>query len=379
MRSSSLTTLLLLLALGLMPACSLRSYVVAPLGLTRVDSVSHRQAAKTAERERDFMAARDADAELEKEQLPEEEEQIDPDNLPLDDLSAAELPNSFIGNETVHIKFSRYDPFGSGSSFEIDLDKVDYAYPIEGKFSSGYGPRGRSMHSGVDLIAPAQTPIYAVFDGVVRLAKPYSGYGNVIVIRHANGLETVYSHNSKNLVRVGQEVKMGEQIALCGRTGSATTNHLHFEVRVQGITINPTLLLDVQQKKLQSGTLRVSRSSKGSISAMKVKPEDDKLLAKADQANDDVIMQKEPPKANASRGVRVDGQLYEVPTESAKSTESKSSSSGSKAVYHTIAKGQTLSGVAQKYSTTVKKICALNNIPYDKADKVAAGRKIRVK
>lgn len=366
---SSLTTLLLLSALCLMPGCSFRSYVVSPLGLTHVDSLGGKEQEMADNQQNTDLIAN-------QEQV-QDEENIDPDNLPLDELGAAELPNSFVGNETEHIKFSRYDPFGESSSFEIDLDGVDYAYPIDGKFSSGYGPRGRSMHSGVDLVAPAAEPIYAVFDGVVRLSKPYSGYGNVIVLRHANGLETVYSHNSKNMVRVGQEVKMGEQIAICGRTGSATTNHLHFEIRVQGKTLNPKLLLDVEQKRLQSGTLRVSRSSNGAISACNVKSGDDKLLANADDTQDEVILHKEQPKANASRGIRVGGELYEAPTNSHQN--STDNPSAEKATYHTIAKGQTLSGVAHKYSTTVKKICALNNIPYAKADKVAAGRKIRVK
>ena len=98
-------------------------------------------------------------------------------------------------------------------------------------------------------------PIISAFDGIVRLAKPYYAYGNVIVVRHYNGLETVYSHNSKNLVKPGDYVKAGQPIALTGRTGRATTEHLHFEVRVNGQHFNPNLVFDLQERKLNNQCL----------------------------------------------------------------------------------------------------------------------------
>lgn len=299
----------------------------------------------------------------------------------------------FSGNESEHIKFSKYDPFGSDGVFELHLDGLAYKYPIAGKFSSGYGPRGRSMHSGVDLVAPAGTPIYAIFEGVVRLSKPYSGYGNVIVVRHENGLETVYSHNSKNLVRVGQKVERGQQIAECGRTGRATTNHLHFEVRVQGVTINPNLLVDVQARTLQSGLLRVSRSSGGTITARRTeknKPESPvaeqkkEVLAAAKpttalvaaaavtEAEPEPEPKKavEPASANASRGIRVGDKVYDLP---------KTTTPATAAVYHTVAKGETLSAIARKYNTTWQKISKINNWTPQEADRINAGKKIRIK
>ena len=78
------------------------------------------------------------------------------------------------------------------------------------------------------------------------MAKHYGGYGKVVVVRHANGLETVYSHNSKNLVAVGDTVKAGQPVGLTGRTGRATTEHLHFEIRVNGQHINPGVLFDMK-------------------------------------------------------------------------------------------------------------------------------------
>jgi len=100
----------------------------------------------------------------------------------------------------------------------------------------------------------------SAFDGIVRLAKPYYAYGNVIVVRHYNGLETVYSHNSKNLVKPGDYVKAGQPIALTGRTGRATTEHLHFEVRVNGQHFNPNLVFDLQERKLNRTLFRKRRN-----------------------------------------------------------------------------------------------------------------------
>lgn len=128
-------------------------------------------------------------------------------------------------------------------------------FPLPGaKVISPYAGR-RKHHSGVDLKTCANDTIISAFDGIVRLAKPYYAYGNVIVVRHYNGLETVYSHNSKNLVKPGDYVKAGQPIALTGRTGRATTEHLHFEVRVNGQHFNPNLVFDLQERKLNNQCL----------------------------------------------------------------------------------------------------------------------------
>lgn len=144
------------------------------------------------------------------------------------------------------------------NSMLIDLSlvqKEDYAFPLPGaKVISPYAGR-RKHHSGVDLKTCANDTIISAFDGIVRLAKPYYAYGNVIVVRHYNGLETVYSHNSKNLVKPGDYVKAGQPIALTGRTGRATTEHLHFEVRVNGQHFNPNLVFDLQERKLNNQCL----------------------------------------------------------------------------------------------------------------------------
>lgn len=296
--------------------------------------------------------------------------------------------SKFTGNESEHIKFAYYNPFVDGSSFSLDLTAItpNFCYPIAGRFSSGYGAPGRAHHSGVDLVAPALTPIYAAFDGTVRLAKPYSGYGNVIVVRHDNGLETVYAHNTRNLVKVGDMVERGQKIALCGRTGRATTEHLHFEVRIIGQTINPLLLIDAKERTIQNGILTVSKNSSGGISAKLVKtntvqPEqktvthtnvgENKIEAKVEKETEDQGAVKPGPAASprASKGVRVGDKIYDAPTSGAKPT--------SDAKYYTIASGDTLYSIAKKHSTTVAALCELNNIT--KNTIIKSGKKLRVK
>ena len=127
----------------------------------------------------------------------------------------------------------------------------DGCYPLPGaKVISPYkNNRGSHRHTGVDLKTKANDPIYAVGDGVVTMSKNYSGYGKCIIIKHADGTETLYAHNSKNYVKEGEKVKSGQQIALTGRTGRATTEHLHFEVRKNGKPVNPMPLLEKLSKK----------------------------------------------------------------------------------------------------------------------------------
>jgi murein DD-endopeptidase MepM/ murein hydrolase activator NlpD len=127
----------------------------------------------------------------------------------------------------------------------------DGCYPLPGaKVISPYkNNRGSHRHTGVDLKTKANDPIYAVGDGVVTMSKNYSGYGKCIIIKHADGTGTLYAHNSKNYVKEGEKVKSGQKIALTGRTGRATTEHLHFEVRKNGKPVNPMPLLEKLSKK----------------------------------------------------------------------------------------------------------------------------------
>lgn len=128
-----------------------------------------------------------------------------------------------------------------------------WCYPLPGaKVISPYGARGRSSHSGTDLKTKPNDNILAAFDGEVVFSGTYYGYGNLVRIKHANGLETYYSHNSKNLVKVGDYVHAGDVVALTGRTGRATTEHLHFETRINGKHVNSARFFDHANHQLRT-------------------------------------------------------------------------------------------------------------------------------
>ena len=128
-----------------------------------------------------------------------------------------------------------------------------WCYPLPGaKVISPYGARGGRSHSGTDLKTKPNDNILAAFDGEVVFSGSYYGYGNLVRIKHANGLETYYSHNSKNLVKQGDHVKAGDVIALTGRTGRATTEHLHFETRINGQHVNSNRFFDHTTHQLRA-------------------------------------------------------------------------------------------------------------------------------
>ena len=154
-----------------------------------------------------------------------------------------------------------YDPFTITNTFLLDLEKIEekaWAYPLpDARVISPYG--GARRHSGVDLKTKPNDEIYAAFDGEVVASGPYYGYGNCIRIKHAYGLETLYSHQSKNMVKKGDKVKAGQVIGLTGRTGRATTEHLHFEVSFGGKRLDPAIIFDHSNHKLKAATLHLTK------------------------------------------------------------------------------------------------------------------------
>lgn len=162
-----------------------------------------------------------------------------------------------------------YDPFTITNTFLLDLEKIEekaWAYPLpDARVISPYG--GARRHSGVDLKTKPNDEIYAAFDGEVVASGPYYGYGNCIRIKHAYGLETLYSHQSKNMVKKGDKVKAGQVIGLTGRTGRATTEHLHFEVSFGGKRLDPAIIFDHSNHKLKAATLHLTKG-KGVKSVM---------------------------------------------------------------------------------------------------------------
>lgn len=140
------------------------------------------------------------------------------------------------------------DLFGDDGKFKLNLASFnpgEWSYPLpDAKVISRYGSRGGRRHTGVDIKTKPNDEILAAFDGVVTMSQVYYAYGNYIKIKHDNGLETIYSHNSKNFVKVGDRVKAGQVIGLTGRTGRATTPHLHFECRINGRAFDPANIFD---------------------------------------------------------------------------------------------------------------------------------------
>ena len=138
--------------------------------------------------------------------------------------------------------------YPTSSTQNVAADTRSWHFPLPGaKVISAYGSRDGRQHTGADLKTKNKDKIYAAFAGEVVFSGKFSGYGNLIRIKHANGLETYYAHNSKNLVKKGQHVKAGQVIALVGQTGRATTPHLHFETRVDGKPRNPANYFDLNR------------------------------------------------------------------------------------------------------------------------------------
>lgn len=221
---------------------------------------------------------------------------------------------------------------------ELDLTLCDSVHgwhiPGEGRIVSTYKLRRSHKHQGVDLGIPFGEPIYAAFDGIVRVALPTKytgGYGNVVVLRHANGLETYYGHMTKYIVEVDDVVKAGEVIGYCGSTGRSSGPHLHFETRYMGQSFDPERIFDFQE-----GTLR-----------------------------DTIFTLKKHYFS-----------IYSHEGQSDKESEVAATQVAPKNVTHKVKKGDTLSSIAKKYGTTVKKICKLNNISEKKTLKI--GQKLIV-
>ena len=139
-------------------------------------------------------------------------------------------------------------------SFRIDM--TGFCMPTTNtKITSKFGPRRRRMHNGIDVKVYIGDTIRSAFSGKVRMVKyERRGYGKYVVIRHDNGLETIYGHLSKQLVNEDQYVEAGEVIGLGGNTGRSTGSHLHFETRFLGQAINPALLFDFEKQDIVDDT-----------------------------------------------------------------------------------------------------------------------------
>lgn len=180
-----------------------------------------------------------------------------------------EITETFNSFEKSNVRTKDEKLFAKQKDLILDLALLPddaFVFPLPGaKVISPYGTRRGRNHTGIDLKTRANDTIVAAFSGIVRVSGRSGGYGNVVVVRHYNGLETVYSHNIKNLVKSGDRIKAGTPIGLTGRTGRATTEHVHFEVRVNGEHFDPNLVIDFGTHKLLQKCLVFTPTEKGKI------------------------------------------------------------------------------------------------------------------
>ena len=237
---------------------------------------------------------------------------------------------------------------------EIALWIVDslsgYKCPNQTDVYSKFGYRHRRRHQGVDLPLHTGTPVYAAFNGKVRLAKYYKGYGNLVVLRHENGLETFYAHLSKIMVTEDQWVDAGSIIGLGGSTGRSSGPHLHFETRYKGYAFDPQWLID-----FHSGVLRHRLFT---------------LKKKYLNASSNYVPEDEQEEIDIIEGDTKDKE------EAAKKAEEERKAAAA-VQYHTIRSGDTLGAIARRYHTTVRKLCRLNGI--SERTTLRVGKRLRVR
>ena len=213
-------------------------------------------------------------------------------------------------------------------SFRIDLR--DFCMPTPSRVvTSNFGARWGRQHKGLDIKVYIGDTIRAAFAGKVRIVRYEArGYGKYVVIRHYNGLETIYGHMSAQLVKEDQEVRAGDPIGLGGNTGRSTGSHLHFETRLCGMALNPALMFDFRNQDVTSDFYTYRKSS----------------------------YSRESAQASILRGVA--GGSSDASSYSSTSASSRYSATR----LHKVRKGETLSSIARKRGTTVAQLQRINHL-----------------
>lgn len=277
-----------------------------------------------------------------------------------------------------YLQIPGINPLPASGELTLNLDQMaaDFCYPVEGVLLSPYGRRGASLHTGLDIKALPNDTIRAAFPGVVRMAKEYSSYGNLVAIRHYEGFETVYSHGSKILVKANDVVEPGDPIMLAGRTGRASTEHLHFEVRAGDGHIDPARVIDPYNKSLRKGKLYISELN-GTIVAYADDLELQQLKGAKKAAGTILLPTNTQPTSHrqstvsAAKPTEQMRPASSVPVATPPAAPVKPevkivtdavAQAPAAAVYYRVKKGDTLSAIARNNNTTVAKICQLNNI-----------------
>lgn len=175
--------------------------------------------------------------------------------------------NRYYGNWNTRMLFPYTDSlYKADTVITLDLSSAisgPFVFPFNGKLTSGFGWRDSAFHRGIDVDLTRGDSVCAAFMGMVRFAGKSGGYGNVIIIRHYNGLETVYAHLWKIKVKPGDIVNSGQLIGLGGNTGHSTGTHLHFETRFRGVAINPAYLINLETRTLIAQKVDLVRTRQG--------------------------------------------------------------------------------------------------------------------
>lgn len=217
-------------------------------------------------------------------------------------------------------------------SYRINLKHFCMPTPSR-VITSNFGYRWGRQHEGLDIKVYIGDTIRAAFSGKVRMVKyDGRGYGKYVVIRHNNGLETLYGHMSAQLVEENQVVRAGEPIGLGGNTGRSTGSHLHFETRLCGVAINPALMFDFREQDVVGDSYLFRRDSykAESTEATRLRGK----VGNGSYSREDVVG------ASGSQGDNINGEV----------------------LYHKVASGETLQSIAEKHGVTVDAICRLNHI-----------------
>lgn len=247
------------------------------------------------------------------------------------------------------------------------LDVRHYVMPIKGNYvTSQYGwrPKFGRTHKGIDLRAAIGDTVYSAFSGRVRLTRfERGGYGFYVIVRHENGLETVYGHLSRFLVKPDQYVKAGQPIALSGNTGRSTGPHLHFETRFMGYAINPEAIFDFANRCTHTDHYTFSK-------ATYTQSRDYSPGKRYSSAKKSTQEEKETASAKGKNNVKKDKEQA-----SAKPASSKKSREESRTT-HKVAEGENLTKIAAKNGLTVAQLKKMNGLT---SDDVRVGKVLRVK
>ena len=240
-------------------------------------------------------------------------------------------------------------------SFVINLRHFCMPTPSR-VITSDFGSRWGRQHKGLDIKVYIGDTIRSAFSGKVRIVRyEAKGYGNYIVIRHPNGLETIYGHLSKHLVTENQVVRAGEPIGLGGNTGRSTGSHLHFETRLCGVALNPALFFDFRNQDITG---------------------DHYVFLKDRYESDSQLATQERGKVNGGSYTRdqVYGEVGRY-NEKAEEAATQNAANTPERVYYKVQNGETLASIAKKVGVSVDAICRLNG--FRKDQRVKAGMIIR--